>query len=92
MTDDDHGHNNQLPVKARSQKELIWAVIDHLDGGATADEVGILLNLPYGANRRFSELVADGRLVDSGIRRRARSGRWAKVYVTIKAVNGEMIK
>lgn len=51
------------------------------DGPATADEVADALGLSVLAIRpRFSELLAQGFIVDSGARRKNKSGRTATVW------------
>lgn len=53
---------------------------EHLQG-ATCDEVEVELNMRHQtASARLRELVLTKRVVDSGMRRRTRSGRWAIVW------------
>lgn len=50
--------------------------------GLTADEAADLLGeTPFAIRPRFTELLRDNRIVDSGLRRRNESGRTAKVWV-----------
>lgn len=51
-------------------------------GGATCDEVEVGLGLRHQtASARVYELANKGLIIDSGLRRRTRSGRRAAVYV-----------
>lgn len=50
--------------------------------GATDDEVEVALGFPHqSASARRRELVLLGMVKDSGVRRKTRNGRWAKVWV-----------
>lgn len=53
-------------------------------GGLTADEVAVLLGTMHNTTSpRVTELVLTGQLVDSGHRRRTRTGRQAVVWIEV---------
>ncbi len=64
-------------------------VLNHIAAqpeGATCDEVEVATGLPHQtASARINELHRAGLIVDSGERRRTRSGRTAKVWTARKA-------
>jgi predicted ArsR family transcriptional regulator len=52
--------------------------------GLTADEAAVQLGeSPFSIRPRFTELLRDGKIRDSGLRRRNESGRSAKVWVAV---------
>ncbi|MCA1379516.1 MarR family transcriptional regulator [Bradyrhizobium sp. BRP05] len=56
------------------------------EGDATCDEVEVRCNLTHQtASARIRELVLQGKLVDTGDRRKTRSGRKARVYEAAEA-------
>lgn len=67
--------------KARDRDEVLALIRAAGQAGATLDQVAARLNI--GCNRlsgRFTELRRDGQIVDSGERRKTRTGSLARVY------------
>lgn len=65
---------------AQTLRRRVLAVIASAVDGATCDEVEQWLDMPHQtASARITELKAQGKLIDSGARRRTRSGRLAAV-------------
>lgn len=66
---------------APTLRELVLAHVKAA-GGATCDEIELVLHFTHQtASARVNELMRMGALVDSGKRRRTRSGRNATVWV-----------
>lgn len=63
----------------RLQREIL-KLIDTYDT-ATCDEIEEMTNIRHqSCSARFRELVLAGRIIDTGLRRKTRSGRSARVY------------
>jgi len=61
-------------------------VLAHINavGNATCDEIEEAMKLKHQtASARIRELVLDGKIQDTGMRRRTRSGSSARVYVAV---------
>jgi hypothetical protein len=71
-------------VEQTSSDSHRWLIRHHIKAcpdGATCDEVEIALRLRHQtASARIRDLVLDGLLFDSGVRRETRSGAKARVY------------
>ena len=66
---------------ADSIRKRVFERISETKYGMTCDEIEVALDLRHQtASARLRELVLQGRLVDSKVRRLTRSGRWAVVY------------
>jgi predicted ArsR family transcriptional regulator len=74
-------------VTALRQKVL--AKIEE-EGEATCDEVEVFLGMPHQtASARIRELSLMGLIVDTGDRRKTRSGRLARVYASARHKDAE---
>jgi predicted ArsR family transcriptional regulator len=74
-----------IAASAPQLREQCWqALSNHIFDGATADEIASDVGRDVLAIRpRFTELLAAGRIADTGRRRKNRSGRLAKVWRAI---------
>lgn len=91
ITRNNHGGNPESEAANQSiadVKEIVRRQVEEFvdtrgDDGATADEAAIIFGSSHNhVAPRMTELLADGRLIDSGRRRPTRSGRSARVLVT----------
>jgi Fic family protein len=63
------------------QKQLIMGCYHARRNGLTCDEIEVALGFRHQtASARIRELVLNGFLVDTGLRRQTRSGRPARIY------------
>lgn len=52
--------------------------------GVTCEEVEIYLEMPHQTiSARITELMIEGKIRDTGVRRKTRTGRTARVYVVV---------
>ena len=71
---------------AETMRQMVYRYIDE-HGTATCDEIEEALGMHHATcSTRINELVAAGRLVDTGARRRTRSGRMARVLRVTRQV------
>lgn len=70
------------PHAPRQQDLVLASIAARYSEGMTCDEVEVALSLSHQtASARIRDLVKAGAIVDSGQRRKTRSGRKAAVYV-----------
>jgi predicted ArsR family transcriptional regulator len=70
-----------MGADAPSLRDQIFAHINQSGRGLTCDEIEEVFEIRHQtASARIRELVMFGKLVDSGERRKTRSGRSARVY------------
>ena len=68
---------------AKAQRRMIMVYLSR-EGPHTADEIDAAIGWrPTTAGRRTGELARNGRIVDSGVTRRTRSGRRAVVWAAV---------
>ncbi len=86
FSDEDTSLAAALAVKknaARKRAKVRAHIEAQGEKGATDDEIEVALGFPHqSASARRRELVLLGLVKDSGVRRKTRNGRWAKVWVT----------
>jgi hypothetical protein len=76
----------------RLQGEVIDQIRQRHLHGATCDEIEVALGLAHQTvSPRVYELHKKGLIVDSGLRRKTRSGRGAKVWVTAKVAGTSVL-
>ena len=82
----DTSHAAARTVKAATLKEeALGILLAYTGDGLTAEEIASALHRPYGSIQpRISELRNDGKVIDTGIRRR---GQWGKMII-VWAANG----
>jgi Fic family protein len=77
--------------RATQRSRVLWAISETdrwygVDPGRTCDEVERLTGMSHQtASARITELVIEGKVRDTGIRRKTRSGRSARVYEATSA-------
>lgn len=78
-------HQSVIPHKEAMQAAILGYISRQEGLGATCDEIESVMGYTHqSASARVTELKALGKIVDSGLKRKTRSGRNATVYVHSK--------
>jgi hypothetical protein len=74
-------YKQRVTVMAVFQDTRRWYGVDP---GCTCDEVEVVTGMSHqSTSARITELVIEGKIRDTGVRRKTRTGRTARVYVEV---------